>query len=78
YANIIENHHQLHTLDFQTLMILQNDIPKGNLNYLMPYNLTIPEENIHAYGMRYSTLSPDFVAINRQKHKLVYAWTPNS
>lgn len=28
YANIIENHHQLHTLDFQTLMILQNDIPK--------------------------------------------------
>lgn len=78
YANIIENHHQLHTLDFQTLMILQNDIPKGNLNYLMPYNLTIPEENIHAYGMRYSTLSPDFVAINRQKHKLVYTWTPNS
>lgn len=78
YANIIENHHQLHTLDFQTLMILQNDIPKGNLNYLMPYNLTIPEENIYAYGMRYSTLSPDFVAINRQKHKLVYAWTPNS
>ena len=78
YANIIKNHHQLHTLDFQTLMILQNDIPKGNLNYLMPYNLTIPEENIHAYGMRYSTLSPDFVAINRQKHKLVYAWTPNS
>lgn len=74
-ADIIKHHHQVHTLNFNEFIILKRNLPNNRTNYLLPYNFTLPESDVSSYGVRYSTLTPQFVSISRMLHKRIYAWT---
>lgn len=73
--DIIKHHHQVHTLNFNEFIILKKNLPSNRTNYLLPYNLTLPENEVSSYGVRYSTLTPQFISSSRMLHKRIYAWT---
>lgn len=74
---ILQDHDQVHSLDYSAVTKLKNINPQLTVLYIQPYNLGNPQGVADGFSMEYSTLNQDFITQAHWQHKPVYAWTVN-
>lgn len=74
---ILQDHDQVHSLDYSAVTKLKNINPRLTVLYIQPYNLGNPQGVADGFSMEYSTLNQDFITQAQWQHKPVYAWTVN-
>lgn len=74
---ILQDHDQVHSLDYGAVTRLKKINPQLTVLYIQPYNLGNPQGVADGYSMEYSTLNQDFITQAQWQHKPVYAWTVN-
>ncbi|WP_323063129.1 glycerophosphodiester phosphodiesterase [Limosilactobacillus reuteri] len=74
---ILQDHDQVHSLDYSAVTKLKNINPRLTVLYIQLYNLGNPQGVADGFSMEYSTLNQDFITQAQWQHKPVYAWTVN-
>ena len=74
---ILQDHDQVHSLDYSAVTKLKKINPRLTVLYIQPYNLGNPQGVADGFSMEYSTLNQDFITQAQWQHKPVYAWTVN-
>ena len=71
---ILQDHDQVHSLDYSAVTKLKNINPRLTVLYIQPYNLGNPQGVADGFSMEYSTLNDDFVIQAHLNNKPVFTW----
>ncbi|HAQ6428817.1 TPA: glycerophosphodiester phosphodiesterase [Enterococcus faecium] len=75
---ILENHHILQSLTYQTVSDLKEAEPNFYVGYILPFNIVGPPVTPADFlTMEYSTINRNFINSAHQDGKEVYVWTIN-
>lgn len=77
-AEILEQHHILQSLTYQTVEDLKKVEPKFYVGYILPFNIVGPPiTSADFLTMEYSTINRNFISSAHADGKKVYVWTVN-
>ncbi len=76
-TTILENGHEVQSLDYDVVTQLKKKAPEIPVSYILPYNFVFPNTKADAYTMEATTLTANFVVKSHAIKRRVYAWTVN-
>lgn len=77
-TEILEQHHILQSLTYQTVEDLKKVEPKFYVGYILPFNIVGPPiTSADFLTMEYSTINRNFISSAHADDKKVYVWTVN-
>ncbi len=76
-ADILKNHHEVQSLDYDVVTFLKDKAPEIPVSYILPYNFVFPNTKSNTYTMESTTLNDTFILKAHATKRTVYAWTIN-
>lgn len=74
-ADILKQHHLIHTLDYNVVKQLKTLAPDLKAGFILPFNFVYPTTDAYEYTMEQTTIDDNFIQKAHDEDKKLFVWT---